>query len=119
MRPLVLVEDHESISEVLAELLSMEGFSVVQTRTAEEARRALRALREPAVVLLDLVLPDEPGETVLEALTHGHAHAVIVISAASPARLEATRGHPRVRGVFAKPFPIDELLAAIRRSAND
>jgi DNA-binding NtrC family response regulator len=121
MRPLVLVEDNESISEVLTEYLSGEGFVV--HGVAETARRGLEILaelNELAVVLLDLVLPDASGEAFLDTLrSWGIDHRVIVISAAMPSRLAAARISPLVVEVFSKPFETSTLIQAIRRAAGD
>ena len=119
MRSLVLVEDNENISEVLAEYLSFEGFVVHTAGTAKRGLELLAEMDELALVLLDLVLPDASGEAFLDALqSWGIDHRVIVISAVVPHRLDAVRTHPLVVGAFPKPFNLEELSAALRAAAT-
>ena len=56
----LIVEDEPDSAEVLARLVSAEGFSTATATSLKEAREQL-LLREPDVVLLDLVLPDGSG----------------------------------------------------------
>jgi len=66
--PLVLViDDDQTVREVVARFLEREGFRVAQ---AEGGREGLRLLRElhPAAVTLDVMMPDLDGWTVLAAI---------------------------------------------------
>ncbi|MCC7079699.1 MAG: sigma-54-dependent Fis family transcriptional regulator [Burkholderiales bacterium] len=56
----LIVEDDPDSADMLAELIKSEGFSTATAHTLSEARQQL-ALREPDLVLLDLVLPDGNG----------------------------------------------------------
>jgi DNA-binding NtrC family response regulator len=78
----LIVEDDPDSAEVLAELVAAEGFSTAVATSLKEARDQL-LLREPDIVLLDLVLPDGSGMDLFEdagalpnteiVLTTGHA----------------------------------------------
>ena len=56
----LIVEDDPDSAEMLAELIKGEGFTTATAHTLAEAKQQL-ALREPDLVLLDLVLPDGSG----------------------------------------------------------
>jgi two-component system response regulator AtoC len=56
----LIVEDDPDSAEMLAELIKGEGFTTATAHSLAEARQQL-ALREPDLVLLDLVLPDGSG----------------------------------------------------------
>ncbi len=56
----LIVEDDPDSADMLAELIKSEGFTTATAHTLAEARQQL-ALREPDLVLLDLVLPDGNG----------------------------------------------------------
>jgi two-component system, OmpR family, response regulator len=111
-RDILLVEDEAAIAELLRRVLVRADYSV---RIASDGRQALAALDadRPAVMLLDLILPDMSGFTVLEHM-HQHQMSVpIVIITANPLHHESLH-HPGIMQVLIKPFRIEELLNAVR-----
>ena len=96
VRPTVLiVDDHPAFRSLARALLESEGFAVVgEAEDGASAIAAVEALR-PAVVLLDVQLPDLDGFEVAERLAaRADAPAVVLVStrsaAAYGARLETT-----------------------------
>jgi CheY-like chemotaxis protein len=81
----LVVDDDPSIREVVVELLSLEGCLTLEARSGRTALDLLRARRiPPAVILLDLLMPDMDGWRFrAEQLTDPALSAipVIVISA--------------------------------------
>ena len=69
--PILCVDDDENILETLTEMLEAAGMPVLVARTGYDAL-ALAISKRPALILLDLVLPDLPGEEVCSKL---RAHA--------------------------------------------
>ncbi len=63
----LIVDDEPSIRRFLRHILEGEGFLVIEARTGEDAV-AIAMREKPAIVLLDLVLPDIDGFEVLERL---------------------------------------------------
>ncbi len=113
MRALV-VDDDPSIREVLEIVLDQDGYEV---RTASNGRIALEILSDwqPAVILLDLMMPVLDGRGFrTEQLRDAHLAPipVIVLSAANDARQQAsTMG---AAACLQKPFDADQLLATVR-----
>ena len=110
----LVVEDDPSVRGLLQTLLSAEGYDVV---TASDGLAGLvkAASTKPALMLLDLMMPDLGGVRVLEELRGDPALAdvpVIVVTG----KLEAV---PPLRGllgednVFVKPFGVAELLSRV------
>ena len=71
--PLALVvDDEESVRELLAEVLWQEGYSTVEARDGQQAIEILDELilpsEIPCVVLLDMMLPRVSGLGVLDHL---------------------------------------------------
>lgn len=110
----LVVEDDPSVRGLLQTLLSAEGYDV--TTACDGLAGLMKAsLTRPALVLLDLVMPDLGGARVLEQLRDDPALTgtpVIVVTG----RVEAL---PEVRSmvgedrVFLKPFAVSELLARV------
>ena len=112
---LLLVDDEPQIHRFLRPTLEAAGYEVLRADTGAEALR-LVASAAPALVLLDLGLPDIDGQDVLVRLQSAGAPPVIVLSARD-------RPAEKIRALDAgaldyveKPFDIGELLARIRAS---
>jgi DNA-binding response OmpR family regulator len=113
-RPVVLlVDDDAAIRRSVAEGLELEGFSVVAASGGRAALAALDSIA-PAVVVLDLSMPDLDGLEVLERLrAAGNDVPVCVLSARDEVG-------DRVRGLEAgaddyvvKPFALAEVAARL------
>ncbi|MEZ0448847.1 response regulator transcription factor [Cellulomonas sp. ICMP 17802] len=115
MSTVMVVDDEERIRSLVARALMAEGHEVV---TASDGHSALDRLARGGVdlVVLDLMMPDGNGFTVLSSLgLRMDLTPVIVLSAVTDVR---TRVQALERGavdVVHKPFSIVELLARARR----
>ena len=63
-REILVVDDEIGIRELLSEILQDEGYRVALAENASEAR-AYRQRQQPALVLLDIWMPDTDGVTLL------------------------------------------------------
>jgi CheY-like chemotaxis protein len=109
-RSVLVVEDDPAFGRLLTDVLRGVGHDAVLAPTGAEALR-LMAASLPAVVFVDVDLPDGTGWTVLEEMDRrGIAPDRVVVSSASLAALQHDRP-----GVFVlrKPFPIQSLLRLI------
>ena len=114
----LVVDDDIFVLSALAELLSEEGFDV---HTASNGFSALRLASEcrPAVVLLDLVLPELSGTEVIAALRAEPAtcNVAIVVVTANPAGLTEAQ-LDETEGVVTKPYEATVLLASVHRAVR-
>ena len=114
-RPILLVEDDESLRSVVARHLRARGWGVIEATSAEEAAAAMRTGASPALVLLDINLPGETGWDLLRggALSGPAAPPVVVVSATTigPNRLREFG----VAGYLPKPFALETLLEVCER----
>jgi len=77
--PLILVvDDDETVRELVVRHLERAGFAVVTARGGQEGLRLARELR-PAAVTLDIMMPDLDGWTVLAAIKGDPALAAIPV----------------------------------------
>jgi len=112
--PVLIVEDDEDLREMMAQLLTLEGFDAA---TVANGREALDYLRHnstvPDVILLDLMMPVMDGWEFRRRQKADPALApvpVIVLSALDQARaanLDAT-------AFLKKPLDFDRLLTLVR-----
>lgn len=113
MSRILVVEDNRDIAEGLREHLEAEGY---EARVALTATAALARAREwtPDLVILDLMLPDLPGEMLLARWRqHGLSQPVLILSARST-EMDKVRGFRMgADDYLTKPFGLLELLARV------
>lgn len=113
-RPRILIVDDEpQIHRFLTPALDAAGYEPLRAETAAEGLR-LAAERSPALVLLDLGLPDGDGKAAIPKL-RGFTEAPIVILSARDQEAEKVAALDAGADDYVeKPFALGELLARIR-----
>jgi two-component system, OmpR family, response regulator len=120
---ILLLEDHQSISEAIAIHLKSRGFSVDTAACIREAQLALEVGYFDAA-LFDLSLPDGDGVDLITRLRRAGSKLPIIIMTARD------RVTDRIRGLEAgaddyvvKPFDLNEIVArmhaVLRRSSGN
>ena len=66
MKRVLIVEDEESMLEGLAHNFRFEGYEVLTAKTGTEGLK-LALKQKPDVILLDIMLPEKDGFTVLRS----------------------------------------------------
>ena len=114
---ILLVDDDANVLRALRGLLTDEGFGTLEARSAAEAH-ALLARETPALMLLDLRMPQETGLQLLERLGRPLPLPVVVLSGeASPAEaVEALR--LGATDFVEKPPAPERLLTALRNALS-
>ncbi len=114
-RPQVLiVEDDHQFSHLLAIYLRQQGYQPIQHYSGQSVMPTVRELR-PALITLDLMLPDRDGWSVLRDLKSApdtRDIPVLIISALDNAGIDLNQGAVEY---LTKPLDYDTLLAALRR----
>lgn len=108
----LVVDDEPAIRRLLHSGLTREGYRVVEAGDGRAALAAV-AIDKPAVVLLDLGLPDRDG-LELVPLIKGAGPAVIVISARDATEHKVAALDLGAEDYVGKPFDSDEVFARIR-----
>ncbi len=115
---LLLIDDEPIIHEVFGELLAETHYTLDGAFTAEEALNYLRD-RSYDAVLLDIMLPDRPGEEVLaEILRHDPDLPVVIITAYGTVDGAVRCLKAGAFDYVTKPFQNEEVLATIRRAVR-
>lgn len=111
---MLVVDDERNITDLVALALRYEGFAVDTAATARQARQAVLD-RRPALVVLDVGLPDEDGFQLTQRLRADGLRVPVIFLTARDATEEKVRGLT-VGGddYVTKPFSIEELVARIR-----
>ena len=123
---IAVVEDEPFIAEVLEFLLAGVDRQVKLLRSGEEARRyfshsQLTGEETPALVVLDLMMPDDDGEAIYESMLKPGSGWIagrpktIVLSAVGQAPVKERLLKLGVDQFITKPFSNEELLAEVDR----
>lgn len=110
------VEDDASIRELTVYALNASGFSALGLECAEALWQQL-GKEQPELILLDIMLPDEDGISILKRLKSDAATAeipVIMLSAKSSEIDKVTGLENGADDYITKPFGIMELLSRVK-----
>ena len=121
-KEVLIVDDDPDMLEEISMLLEDEGYDIETAKDGEEALEKIR-LENPALVILDLLMPHTDGFTVIDMLQDHHFEhppgiPVIVLTSVreevSNRRFEMKTGHHMsYNAYFEKPADYDELLHTI------
>lgn len=116
MRKIMVIDDDPNIADIVEQALDSGGYRVVAvTSTPSVMQRVLE--EDPALILLDLMMPALDGWQVLEMLqSHPRtAHTPVVILTAAVHSVPDLKSYygGAIRGYVTKPFAIDDLLVQV------
>ena len=113
---ILLVEDEETISEVMEKALTLTGYRVLLARGGEEALEVYRNNRNRIdVVVLDMIMPGMNGGKVFDRLREMNPRVCVILSSGYSLDGEASQIMARgCNGFIQKPFGIKELSQKIR-----
>ena len=77
-KTIMIVDDEESICQVLGGILTDEGYEVLKAGSGEEALRLIDD-EQPNLVLLDIWLPEMDGIAVLKSIKAAYPHIQVVM----------------------------------------
>ncbi|WP_206915806.1 response regulator transcription factor [Alicyclobacillus suci] len=119
---ILIADDEPKIVEMLSLYLEKAGYDVVSVFTGSDALRMVEEIR-PSLVVLDLMLPDVPGEEVCSILRSKSSVPILMLTAKH-------KDEDRLRGLsigaddyVTKPFNPNEVVARVgailRRTLDD
>lgn len=120
MDRIFIVEDDDNIRKLVCYALNKEGFSVSGFALPSEFRKAF-AEEKPDIILLDIMLPEESGLSILECLRKTDETVPIIMLTAKGSEFDKVTGLDMgADDYISKPFGMTELIsrvkAVIRRS---
>ena len=110
---ILVVDDEPQIHRFLRPGLTASGFEVIMAETAADAIKAA-ATQAPALIILDLGLPDRDGKDVITEIRAWSKVPIIVLSARDRESEKIAALDLGADDYINKPFGIGELLARIR-----
>ncbi len=115
-RTILVADDELAMRQNLVELLTEEGYELLEAADGKEALE-LTVARHPDIVLLDINLPQMDGLTALRAIKRDLPDTVVIVFTAygtGERAIEAMKAG--AYDYLEKPFDLDEFLLLLRRS---
>jgi two-component system repressor protein LuxO len=117
--PILLVEDTTSLQMVYRSILANEGYTVAVAANATDGLLQFRALK-PALVLLDLVLPDRDGLDLMQEMLSAHPDTgVIAITANGSVNRAVEAMRAGAFDFLVKPVDEARFLDAVRNALTE
>jgi two-component system alkaline phosphatase synthesis response regulator PhoP len=113
MSTILVVEDEPGIGRIVRDYLERAGFTVATASTGEEALAQARA-RRPALVVLDLGLPDRDGLDVTRELRRIADVPIVMLTARGDESDRIVGLELGADDYVVKPFSPNELVARVR-----
>ena len=116
MTKILVVDDDLAINELIKINLELQGYEVVQAFNGIEGF-ALAKQEEPALVVLDVMMPEVDGFTVAKRIRQCEEIAdtpIIMLTALSELNDKVSGFNIGVDDYLTKPFEIEELIVRVR-----
>jgi DNA-binding response OmpR family regulator len=115
---ILIVDDDDSVRELIEFVVKKEGFKVEKAADGEEALRKARAVN-PDLILLDLMLPKFGGFEILRELQEGETASIpiVIITGRYTDRStsEMIKQEPNVRDFVEKPVKPPVLSSLVHK----
>jgi DNA-binding response OmpR family regulator len=113
-QPILVVDDDPKIVRLVRTYLEREGFRVVEALDGRSALAAI-ALEAPALVVLDVMLPEVDGLSVVRAVRGTDRTPIVMLSARGTAEDRVAGLLEGADDYMAKPFSPAELVVRVKR----
>ena len=110
---ILIIDDEVQIRRLLEITLSASGYKISEASTGKEGL-TLAATRQPALIILDLGLPDADGLEILKKLREWYDKPILILSVRSSEDDIIKALDNGANDYLTKPFRTGELLARIR-----
>src|SRR3984893_1832648 len=109
----LVVEDERSMARIMSASLQARGYEVLVARTGQDGLD-ISAAEDPAVIILDLGLPDLDGVDVCKRMRQWTRAPIIVVTADGSEDRKILALDEGADDYVTKPFSMPELLARLR-----
>lgn len=113
-RTILVVEDDPNIRDIVEVALRFHGFGVKGVATGGEALAAVEGV-PPALIVLDVMLPDVDGFEVCRRIRTAGLHTPVIFLTARDTSTDTVRGLTLGGDDYVtKPFSVEALVARVR-----
>ena len=113
MSKILIADDSSFMRNVLKDILSKEGHTLIEAENGKEALAKFDA-EKPNLVLLDIIMPEMDGIEVLKKI--GATAKVVVISAVGQEKMVEEAKKLGALDYIVKPFENAQVLEAVKKA---
>jgi two-component system response regulator RpaA len=116
MTKILVIDDDFAINELIKINLEIQGYTVIQAHNGTEGF-ALAKQEAPALIILDIMMPEVDGYTVAQRIRQTEFIddiPIIMLTALSELNNKVNGFNIGVDDYLTKPFEIDELIVRVR-----
>jgi CheY-like chemotaxis protein len=114
----MIVDDEESLIELLTAILEAEGYEVTPARNGQECLEKLKSVT-PDLVLLDMMMPGMSGREVCEKIRSDPKTKDLKVAFLTVAKFsetgKSTLSKMNVMDYITKPFDNDDLISRVKK----
>jgi len=115
VRTLLIVDDDQEVRDLETEILSQQGYDVLQAASVAEALRVAASTSAIDLLITDLAMPEADGLELTRRFRTVHPKTPVLIVSGSLPLLRAWSEEDLDRFEFLpKPFQVNELLQKVR-----
>lgn len=115
----VVIDDEEVVLLTVTKMLQRLGYSVVSSKSGQEAIRLFRSKPRVDMVIMDMVLPDIAPEQLLNAIREmGTDTKVVLSSGYCPTNVGHSDLFRKTDGFLQKPYQLSELSKIVSTTLN-
>lgn len=122
MKKILIVEDDKEINRLICDYLSENQYDTISAENGLDAVRIIRNENSISLVILDLMLPFQSGDMILQKVREFSDVPIIIVSAKSMVQSKIDAIRMGADDYITKPFDLDELFvrveAVLRRTGN-
>jgi len=112
-RPILIVDDDATVREIVRQVLTLEGYAVIEAATGWAGVQAWEQ-RDPQLVILDIVMPQMSGLQVLEQIRQHGDTPVVMLTRKSSEDDKVQAFELGADDYLSKPFSSRELLVRVK-----
>lgn len=113
---ILVVEDDNSIRELLVELLQSEGYEVTSAINGLEGLKALQSQKQPDLILIDLMMPVMDGYSFrTEQLKDPVWSKIPVVVMSAEANAKEKMKSFSITAFLSKPVELDTILKTVEK----
>ncbi len=113
---ILVVEDDNSIRELLVELLQSEGYEVASAVNGLEGLKCLENERNPDLILIDLMMPVMDGYSFRsEQMKHPVWSKIPVVVMSAEANAKEKMKNFNITAFLSKPVELDTILKTVEK----
>lgn len=112
---ILLVDDEAIVRRLVREMLTMNGYAVVEARSGYEALRLVRGLKQPVHLLLtDIIMPRMDGHELARELARVHPETRVLFMSGYATDSNIKKITAMGGRCIPKPFSLPDLTKIIR-----